>query len=164
MANGVDILGRQSQVIGRAYSADSFRIAIAGQDQGFMLVQNLQYGYQQNVTRVFDLENSEFQAYFAARPQGQMTINNIVTDMANMISFTQLYGDVCSADTSKNMLVSIERRADGTLCQQEGGTLVFTQPVLVSATGGIATADYMITSTMAFLFASLVPGGAIGGS
>lgn len=166
MADGtVDILGRKAQVIGRAYSSDSFQIAVAGDDHDFMLVQNLNFNYAQNVTRLFDLENAEFQAYVASRPQGQLTLANVVTNLNSMIDFLQMYGDVCSADTNKNIQVEIQGREnnDG-LCRVEGGSVRFTQPVLISTAMSIAVADYIVNNNMAFIFASAQSAGSTTGA
>jgi len=161
----VDILGRKPQTVGRAYSSDSFQIAVAGQDHDFMLVQNMSFNYAQNVTRLFDLENANFQAYVASRPQGQMTLANIVTNLDNMINFMQTYGDICQADTGKNITVSIQgRSADTGLCKRQGGSISLSQPVLVSTSMAIAVADYIVSSNMAFIFASARSGGRTTGS
>ena len=156
MADGtLDILGRKPQIVGKAYSSDTMEVAVAGDDHDFMLVQNLNWNYAQNVTRLFDLENAEFQAYVASRPQGQLTFANVVTNLDSMIDFLQTYGDVCSADTNKNIQIQIRGRETGTgLCREQGGSLRFTQPVLISTAMSIAVADYIVNNNMAFLFAS----------
>lgn len=150
-----DILGRKPQVVGRAYSSDSFNITVSGaNDHDFMLIQNLNFTYGQSVTRLFDLENAEFQAYVSARPQGTMTMANVVTNLSSLVSFMQRYGDVCSADDPKTMTISLSRREGGSLCKAEQGALVLSYPVLVNAAMGIAVADYIVTNTMEFIFAS----------
>ena len=165
-ANGtLDILGRTPQVVGRAYSSDEVEIAIAARDHQFMLVQNLNFNYTQAVTRLFDLENSEFQAYVASRPQGNMAVANIVSDLDAMIEFLQKYGDVCQVDTDKEIVIEINgREADSGLCRKQGGSLTFAQPVLVSTTMSIAVADYVINNNMAFIFAAVKSGGAVAGT
>lgn len=161
----VDILGRTPQTVKRAYSSDDFQIVIAGQDQDFMLVQNLAFNYAQNVTRLFDLEDADFQAYVASRPQGQMTISNVVTNLSNLISFLQKYGDPCSAEEGKNITVEIRGRANQTgICQPQGGSVVFSQPVLISTAMAIAVADYIVNNNMAFIFASVSDGGRTSGT
>lgn len=159
-----DILGRKPQTVRRAYSSDDFQIAIAGSDQDFMLVQQFGFNYAQQVTRLFDLENADFQAYVASRPQGQMTIANIITEIDNMVTFMQRYGDVCSAEQGKNITVSVEGRGGDGMCRRAGGSLTFSQPVLVSTSVAMSVADYLITNNMAFIFASVSHGGATGGS
>lgn len=156
----LDILGRKPQTVGLAYSSDSFQIAVAGNDHDFMLVQNLSFNYAQNVTRLFDLENADFQAYVSSRPQGQMTLANVITNLDNMITFLQSYGDVCQADTGKNITISVQRRLTDTgLCRREGGSISLSQPVLISTALSIAVADYIVSNNMAFIFASAKHGG-----
>ena len=163
--NTLDIFGRIPQTVGQAYSSDSFQIAIAGRDHDFMLVQNLAWNYAQNITRIFDLESADYQAYVSSRPQGQLTIANVVTNLDSAIEFMQKYGDVCQADTDKNIVISIEGRAEDTgLCRIQGGSLSFSQPVLTAANTSIAVADYMVNNNMTFIFAGVKPGGATGGS
>ena len=166
MADGtLDILGRKPQTIGRAYSSDTFQIAVAGQDHDFMLVQSMNFNYSQNVTRLFDLENADFQAYVASRPQGQMTLANVVTNLTSMIEFMQTYGDVCTADTNKNIMLEVQgRAADKGLCRVEGGSISFAQPVLISTAMSIAVSDYVINNNMAFLFASAKHAGRTAGT
>lgn len=166
MANGsLDILGRRPQVVKRAYSSDELQIVIAGPDHDFMLVQNMAMGYQQNVTRLYDLENADFQAYVASRPQGQLTVGNVVTNLDSMLQFMQQYGDVCEAETGKNIVVSLEGKGnDRGLCRQQGGSISFSQPVLVSTSLSVAVADYVVNSQMAFIFASALPAGNTGGT
>lgn len=163
MADGsVDILGRKPQTVSLAYSSDSFQIAVAGQDNDFLLVQNMNFNYAQNVTRLFDLENADFQAYVSSRPQGQMTIANVVTNLDSMITFMQNYGDVCSADTGKSITVSIDRKNDRGLCRQETGSISLSQPILISTALSIAVADYIVNNNMACIFASAITGGKTG--
>jgi len=159
-----DILGRRPQSVRRAYSADNFQIAISGRDNTFMLVQQIGFNYAQQVSRLFDLENADYQAYVAARPQGQMTISNVITDLGGMVDFTQQYGDVCSAETGKNITVSIEGKGQTGLCQKQGGSISFSQPVLVSASVSMSVADYLVSNNMAFIFASASYGGNTTGS
>lgn len=160
-----DILGRKPQTIGRAYSSDVFQLAVAGEDHDFMLVQNAAFTYGQQVTRLFDLENSDFQAYVASRPQGQMTMSNVVTNLNSMIAFMQTYGDVCTADTNKNILIEIQGRTEDVgLCRVEGGSVSFAQPVLISTAMSIAVSDYVVNNNMAFLFASVKTAGSTQGA
>lgn len=160
MASGsLDILGRSPQVVQNAYTSDAFRIAIAGPDHGFMMVQRVDFSYGQQVSRIFDLEDANFQAYVAARPQGQFSISNIVADIESMVSFMQTYGDVCSATSGKNITFAVERRSESGICKPQSGSLSFSQPVLVNAALGVATADYLINQQMGFLFASVNYGG-----
>jgi hypothetical protein len=161
----LDILGRRPQVIGQAYSSDAFQIVIAGQDQSFMLVQNLNFNYAQNVTRLFDLENADFQAYVASRPQGQMTLSNVVTDLDNLITFLQKYGDPCTAAEGKNITIEIQgRENEQGICQKQGGSISFSQPVLISTAMSIAVADYIVNNNMALIFASAASGGRTSGT
>ena len=124
-----------------------------------MLVQNLNMNYSQNVTRLFDLENADFQAYVASRPQGQMTLANVVTNLDKMIDFLQTYGDVCQAETNKNILIEIQDKNDDGLCRTQDGSLTFSQPVLISTAMSIAVADYVVNNNMAFIFASVKSAG-----
>lgn len=164
MADGtLDILGRRSQVFKTSYSSDDFQLVIGGADNPFMVLNNLAWNYSQNVTRLFDLEDANYQALVASRPQGQMTIADVVTNFEDLITFMQRYGDPCAAETSKNIVVEIKGRDnDQGLCRAQRGSMVFSQPVLVSAALSISVQDYMVNNNMAFIFASARSGG--GGS
>lgn len=157
----LDLLGRKPQTVGRAYSSDSFQIVVAGEDQStYLLLQGLNFNYAQNVTRLFDLEQADFQAYVASRPQGQMTMTNVVTDLDNLITFLQKYGDPCQAEEGKNIVIEINGRPnDQGICQRQGGSISFSQPVLISTALSIAVADYIVNNNMAFIFASAKSGG-----
>lgn len=156
----MDILGRRPQVVGKAYSADHFQIAVAGTDHDFLIVQNVNFNYAQNVTRLFDLENAEFEAYVAARPQGQLTMANVVANLQSLIDFMQTYGDVCAASSQKNITIEVQGQQGGELCNQPGGSISFTHPVLVSTALTIAVGDYVVNNNMAFIFASALSAGA----
>ncbi len=159
-----DILGRTKQVVNNAFSSDQFQIGISGSDKQFMLVQNFEFQYAQQVTRVFDLESAEYQAYVASRPQGQMTISNVVAKLGPLLDFMQEYGDVCAVE-NKNIVITLEGRgADNGLCRQQGGSLSFSQPVLISTAMSIAVADYMVNNNMEFIFAAVVPAGSTEGT
>ena len=149
-----DILGRRPQTVKQAYSSDQMIVVLAGINKAAMLVQNAGISYGQAVTRMFDLEDPNFQAYVAARPQGQLTLNNIVTDVDGLKTFTQTYGDVCqSGSESKTMLITVGDNS-GQSCGIKSGTISLSQPVLVNMALSISVADYIVNNNMGFLFAS----------
>lgn len=154
-----DILGRKTQTVSKVYSSDSVQIAIADEDDGFLLVQNINYNYQQNVTRLFDLEDAEFQAYVASRPQGQLTMANVVANFDELINFTQKYGDPCQSSENRNIVIEIQGNDEGSeICQTPSGSVSFSFPVLISTAMSIAVADYVVNNQMSFIFASLSSG------
>jgi hypothetical protein len=160
-----DLMGRTDQRIGRAYSSDNvavtFNVDQLGTNLGIdhLIAQNVGWGYQQAITRLFDLTDSQFQAYVSARPQGSLTLAHVVSEFTALVTFMQQYGNVCNA--SEN---GIEVAMAGTICDIEDQASVensagvhFSYPVLTAAQMAIGVNDYLLTNNMTFMFASAKP-------
>lgn len=156
--NTLDILGRKPQVVTQAYTSDNFQLVVGGRDNAFMLLQNANINYAQTISRIYDLESAEYMAYVASRPEGNLTMQNVVTDLDNLVTFLQKYGDVCNADDSLVMSIKSRKGAQG-LCAAMEGSLTFNYPVLTSAVFSVSVNDYLVTNNMAMIFASATPGG-----
>ena len=101
-----DIFNKTSNRLGGAWSADGAAVSFSGQAAGLlgvgMIVQQVNVGYQQQVTRLYEI-GSNMTYYVAGRVQGNMTIGRVVGPGVVMSAFYTAFGDVCNA--ANNTLV-----------------------------------------------------------
>jgi hypothetical protein len=160
-----DLIGRTEQRIGRAYSSDNvavtFNVDNLGENLGVdhLIAQNVGWGYNQNVTRLFDLTDSRFQAYVSTRPQGTLTMAHVVSEFQALVTFMQQYGDVCNASNN-----GIDVALAGTVCdfetdqtQLNSAGVHFSYPVLTASQMAMGVNDYLLTNSMTFIFAAVKP-------
>src|SRR6478609_7370678 len=104
-----DIFNRASNKLGKAFAADGAAVAFSGEDGllgAGMIVQNVNIGYQQQVTRIYEI-GSDLTYYIAGRVQGNLTVGRIVGPGVIMGAFYAKFGNVCNAqDNVMNLMVA----------------------------------------------------------
>lgn len=100
-----DVYGRRAASFGGAFSADDALMTFPGLRDGAgnritaqvpLLVQNASFGYQQAVTRLYDISSSNI--YYVAGPAaGEGNISQILGPAKVSRAFLQSYGTVCDA-------------------------------------------------------------------
>jgi hypothetical protein len=133
---------------GGAFSADGATITFDTTITG-LLVQNIQWQYMQNITRLYDVTSTDI-VLVSGRTQGQGSMTRVMGPSALAASFFSTYGNVCYADQND---ITIEIEAD---CA--GGapsntiTVVMDHVVLNSYGGSIAAQDMVVNEQLGFIF------------
>lgn len=99
-----DYFGRSASTFGGGFSADDAKMffpAIAGQQAHVpLLLQNVQFGYQQQITRLYELTSNAVY-YVAGRAQGTGQLSQILGPARLSESFLRNYGSVCRANKNE---------------------------------------------------------------
>ena len=132
-----------------------------------MLVQNLGFNYQQQVTRIFEI-GTNLQFYVAGRTQGQMSLGRVLGPRPIALAFYQKYGNVCEAATNiLDIQLATGCRATGEFASVNGQIYAFTMKFVVITSIGVTMAaqDMLINEQLSAMFASLnLKGVNVGGS
>jgi hypothetical protein len=159
-----DIFNKTSNRLGGAWSADGAAVSFSGQAAGLlgvgMIVQQVNVGYQQQVTRLYEI-GSNMTYYVAGRVQGNMTIGRVVGPGVVMSAFYTAFGDVCNAaNNTLNLYI-------GTGCRSSGGvTAQFTNArftisyaVLISVGISVGAMDMVINEQLQLMFINMASSG-----
>lgn len=137
-----------SVTFGGAFSANGASITFDSKYTG-LLVQSLQWQYQQNITRLYDVTSTDV-VLVSGRTQGQGAMTRVMGPAALAAAFFLKYGNVCYADTNT---LTVEAEAE---CGQDGGndtvSLVMNGVVINSYGGSISSQDMVVNEQLAFLF------------
>lgn len=158
-----DIFSRMTDAYGGAFSADAAKVTFAS-DPGVlgsvgangggvgMLVQQLQFNYQQQVTRIYEI-GTNVSFYVAGRTQGSMTVGRLLGPRPVALAFYRKYGDVCQASTNH---LDVEM---ATGCTGAGNLarVAFKLKFCVITTIGVSVTaqDMMINEQLQLMFCSL---------
>lgn len=101
-----DIYARQRTVHAGSFPSDQAAMSLAGSLLALGIVQNAQFGFAQQVSRVYDVSNGGFGGasgglvpvyYVGGRTQGQGTIGRVLGPQSNALSeFYSLLGNICT--------------------------------------------------------------------
>lgn len=126
-----DVFSRKTDLFGGAFAADSSELYLPGSSEATgLLVQQLQFTYAQQVTRLYEI-GSQAIYYVGGRTNGDASINRVLGPKQLAVQFYQDYGDLCKAGTntlqfkmSASCPTGAKTRADATLVL---GMTVITQ-------------------------------------
>ncbi len=159
-----DIFGRASDVFGGAFSADDalitfpadFGSGVVGDDGAALglIAQNLQYNYQQQVVRIYEL-TSNSQYYIAGRTQGTAGMARILGPKPIQIAFYTKYGDVCNAGNNIVEINLLTGCTSGDKPVTQGFALTLKYLVITSLGGMINAQDMIVNEQVAMMFAAL---------
>lgn len=133
---------------GGAFSADGATISFDSKYTG-LLVQTLQWGYMQQVTRLYDVTSTDI-VLVSGRTQGQGSMNRVMGPSALTASFFTKYGNVCYADT--NTLTVSTQAECGQNSPNDTVTLVMNGVVLNSYGGAVSAQDMVVNEQIGFVF------------
>lgn len=160
-----DIMGRAGQDFGGSIAADAARVVFAaskldGSGVG-MLVQQLQFTYQQQISRVYEI-GSDKTFYVVGRTQGQVSMNRIIGPRAVQLGFYQKFGNAClAADNNIDFLAEAGCTSiAGARVGLSGGAYAFTikQAVITSMGAAIGAQDMVINEQVQMMFTALNAG------
>jgi hypothetical protein len=133
---------------GGSFSADGAAITFANFGPG-VLVQNIQYQYQQAITRLYEV-GSPLIYLVAGRTQGQVSLARVMGPVAITTGFYQQFGNVCNAAGNS---LSFQAQMG---CGTSGGGTVYTiglHHCVISQLGGSVSAqDMVINESLAMMF------------
>lgn len=143
-----DVFGRTVAAYGGSFAADTARLVFNAAPSSGLLVQNINFQYSQNITRLYDLGDNKVY-YVGGRTQGQLSIARVIGPRVLLAQFYQQYGDVCNA--RGNMCMFQMQRG----C--EGASFSYTMMYCVITTIGVsaAAADMVINEQSTLMFSSL---------
>jgi hypothetical protein len=145
-----DIYGRNIE-FGDAFKGDdtAFTFSGLGSEKG-LLVQNFQMGYNQEITRLYEL--GSVRTYFiVGRPAGSFAIARFAGPTGLATTFISTYGNPCNV-ASNNVTIGLK----SAWCSGNAGFTSVLRGLLLSDMGMAMTArDMMITENVSGLFASL---------
>jgi len=133
---------------GGSFSADGAAVTFANFGPG-MLVQNINYVYQQSITRLYEVGSPRIYLV-AGRTQGQVTFARVMGPVALTQGFYQTFGNVCNA--AGNSLAFSAQMGCGT---QGGGatyTIGLNHCVISQLGGSVSAQDMVINETVAMMF------------
>jgi len=138
---------------GNAFKSEDVTIAFSGVTAG-MLVQNLNIGYQQQISRLWEL-GSQKQYYIAGRTGGNFAIAKLAGPTAGMTSFITTYGDVCNAQSN-----TIAFSYGGGWCTggSGGGNLSLHHAVIENVGLTVSSNDMIVNQNISGMYASLSSG------
>jgi len=144
-----DVFSREVSY-GGAFSADGVEITFTGFTAG-MLVQNIQWQYQQAVTRLYEVGSPDLYLV-AGRTQGQCTVARVLGPTPILPSFYESYGDVCNAED--NSLDFSAVAACGTNGGASAESMIWSMHhvVLVQIGGSVSAQDMIINESMVFMY------------
>lgn len=100
VANFTDIFSPQSgQFFNGAFRADTATVTIGGIDGCGLLLQQLNFTYRQQITRLYELGSSGVY-YVAGRSQGQLNVSEIIGPTSIALGFIRQFADVCQAQNN----------------------------------------------------------------
>jgi len=133
---------------GGSFSADGAAVTFANFGPG-MLVQNINYVYQQSITRLYEV-GSPLIYLVAGRTQGQVTLARVMGPVALTNGFYQQFGNVCWA--AGNSLSFQARMACGTRGGGQLYTIGLNHCVISQLGGSVSAQDMVINETLAMMF------------
>ena len=149
----LDIFSREVS-FGGVFSADGATLTFSSPsifDAG-MIIQNVQWQYQQNVTRLYEVSSDQV-FLVAGRTQGQAQIQRVLGPTALSEDFYSTFGDVCNMENN-DMVFSAQTdcTADPAGNYDDTITITLKHCVIVQVGGNIAAKDMVINESLGILF------------
>ena len=141
-----DVFSRQVN-FGGSFSADGARVTFGNFNAG-LLVQQIQWQYQQNITRIYEVGSDDIYLV-AGRTQGQTTVQRILGPRALALEFYTQFGDVCNAQQNHIQFSLQAGCAGGDGARQR---ISMRHCVIQQMGGAVAAQDMIINETINLMF------------
>lgn len=132
------------------FRADKLKMRIQGRSLDGMVIQNVQFQFQQQITMLYEIGSTERNNvyYVGGRAQGTATVGRIIGPAAGQALMIQQYGDLCNPKP-----ISFE----GSNGCTSGGGLEYTlkAAVLTTIAVSVNVNDVMINEQLQFMFIDL---------
>ncbi len=148
-----------TQTFNGGFRADFLKFSLAGQDARGMIVQNVQFQYNQQVSLLYEV-GSEFAYYIGGRANGNATFAYIVGPAKLSGLLLTLFRDLCSPkDISLSASAGCSPGTRGAINYE------LQSAVMVGISGTISAEQAIISQNLQFMFINMdVSGGSIGGA
>jgi hypothetical protein len=166
-----DIFNKTTNVLGGAWTADGAAFVFSGQAANLlgvgMIVQQVNIGYQQQITRLYEI-GSTYTYYVGGRVQGNMTVGRVIGPHVIMSAFYKAFGDVCNAQNNTlNLFVgtgchAVAGAASGgaiTSAEFENGRFTISYAVLTNVGISVAAQDMVINEQLQLMFINMTAQG-----
>ncbi len=153
------VFKRQDTAVGGVFSSDKAKLNFPGTAVRGTLVQGLNFNYQQNVTRLFEVGNSGAGNttnvyYVGGRTQGTAQLNRVIGPDATIKEMYSQFGDVCNA---KNNTIAMELSESD--CSPGGSsqkiTYTLSGVVLIQVGISVNAQDMIINEQCQLMFSGL---------
>jgi hypothetical protein len=154
-----DLFGRTEPIFGGSFAADAALLNFAGITGVGLLTQQLNFSYQQNVTRLYEV-GTNYQYYVVGRAQGSVSLNRVLGPRPLAFSFYAVYGNACNAaDNTINL--SMRQGCVSALDPTAAATLTRLSMlgVLLQSVGfSVQAEQMMVQEQVQGMFISLITG------
>ena len=140
------------QTLEGSFDAGSTSLTIFGGPAMGMLIQNLNWNYTQQITRLYEI-GSPSVYYVGGRAQGQLTIAQVVGPAPLSVAWIKTFGDICKAkDNTMNFEVELDCNDAGSGSKLD---VEMTGCVITTVAGSVAAQDVVINQNVQITFAAL---------
>jgi hypothetical protein len=157
-----DIFNRATNTIGDSWSTDGASITFGGPAEvvgsfgAGMLVQQTNVGYQQQVTRIYEI-GSDYTYFIAGRVQGNLTIGRIIGPSVIMSSFYTTFGNPCNVRQNV-MQLNVASTCEGGAFKKAASYLI-SYIILTSVGLTVGAQDMVVNEQLQMMFVKMEMGG-----
>lgn len=149
-----DIFSRKTDLFGGAFAADSSELILPGSsDAKGLLVQQLQFTYAQQVTRLYEI-GSQAIYYVGGRTNGDASINRVLGPRKLAVQFYTDYGDLCKAG-SNTMQFKMSAKCPTGAQTRADATLVLGMTVITQVGVTMTAQDMLINEQLRMMYSGL---------
>jgi hypothetical protein len=149
-----DIFSRKTDLFGGAFAADSSELNLPGSPDGKGLpVQQLQFTYAQQVTRLYEI-GSQAIYYVGGRTNGDATISRVLGPKKLAAEFYSDYGDLCKAGSNTLQFTMTAKCPTGAQTQADAH-LVLGMTVITQVGVTMTAQDMLINEQLRMMYSGL---------
>lgn len=149
-----DIFSRKTDLFGGAFSSDSSELILPGSsDSTGLLVQQLQFTYAQQITRLYEI-GSHAIYYVGGRTNGDASINRILGPRVLAIQFYTDYGDLCKAGTN-TLQFKMTAQCDTGVATRADASLILSMTVVTQVGVTMTAQDMLINEQLRLMYSGL---------
>jgi hypothetical protein len=149
-----DIFSRKTDLFGGAFAADASELNLPGSPDGKgLLVQQLQFTYAQQVTRLYEI-GSQAIYYVGGRTNGDASINRILGPKRLAAEFYSDYGDLCNAGSNTLQFTMVAQCPSGAATRADAH-LILGMTVVTQVGVTMTAQDMLINEQMRMMYSGL---------
>jgi hypothetical protein len=148
-----DLYSREVQY-GGSFSADGARITFGDNFDCGLLVQNINWQYQQNITRLYEVGCPNIYLV-GGRTQGQAGVNRVIGPKKLAAAFYTKFGDVCCAGKNfirMSAITGCSSQQCGTSFQAGKQQILMSHCVLQTIGGSVDANNMIINEQLSLMF------------
>lgn len=149
-----DIFNRKTDLFGGAFASDSSELILPGSDAATgLLVQQLQFTYAQQVTRLYEI-GSHAIYYVGGRTNGDATISRVLGPKELAAEFYSDYGDLCKAG-SNTLQFKMTAQCDTGVATRADAHLTLGMTVITQVGVTMTAQDMLINEQLRMMYSGL---------